>query len=500
MSQPAYLTHLKGPGDWWRSTSPQALGVMHLIFVSVAFLLGAAFALLGRAEFLVPARDLIARDTYGQMVTLHGVMLMVLCAAPAIQAVFGNFVLPKMLGAEELAHPALGRWTMQLHGWALLAAVLSTAFGAIDGGWTLLPPWSTAAPIPALLFAISLHLMGVSIIGLAVNHLATIFRHGGGSMPFFARALGVGSGFALVVAPALAAASVLLFAEATGRADLFADSMPGYESLLAFFGRGVVVMMLCGAAGVIAEVTATAARKAPHGMGTTTIALALTGGLYLLGGCTGSVAENGVASFFGLLAAVPATMLAVNFLYSLHGGAIRFDAGFLLALIAVLGLVTGGVAGIFLSAPMTGEYLRGTGFATAQLHMLLAGDGLSAFLAGLIHWWPLITGKRLGARRPVFAAVLHFAGLQMTFLPLFVLGARGTTARAQSLAEGAFEPARLAAVGALMLFTGLALFTLEFLGSILSDTNEDANPHGAATGEWSAAANYDFKARGRSET
>lgn len=492
MSQPAYLAHLKGPGDWWRSTHPQALGVMHLIFVSIAFLLGAAFALLGRAEFFAPARDLIARETYGQMVTLHGVMLMVLVAAPAIQSVFGNFVLPKMLQTDELAHPALGRWTMQLHGWALLAAVLSTAFGAIDGGWTLLPPWSTAATIPALLFAISMHLMGISIIGMAVNHLATIFRHGGGGMPLFARAMGVGSAFALVVAPALAAAAVLLFAEATGRADLFTDSMPGYEGLLAFFGRGVVVMVLCGAVGVIGEVTATAARKAPHGMFATTIALALTGGLYLLAGPGGNVAGDGVASLFGLLAAVPATLIAVNFLYSMHGGAIRLDPAFLLALVAVLGLATGGVAGLFLAAPMTGEYLRGTGFATAQLHMLLAGGGLSAFLAGMIHWWPLITGKRLGARRPAFAAILYFAGLQMTFIPLFVLGARGLTARAQSVDAGAFEPARLAAVGALVLFAGLALFTLEFLGSVLSESNEEANPKGAATGEWSATADYHF--------
>lgn len=500
MSQPAYLADLKGPGDWWRSTNPQALGVMHLIFVSIAFLLGAAFALFGRAEFLVPARDLIARDTYGQMVTLHGVMLMVLAAAPAVQSVFGNFVLPKMLHTDELAHPALGRWTMQLHGWALLAAVLSTGFGAIDGGWTLLPPWSTASTIPALLFAISMHLMGVSIIGMAVNHLATILRHGGGPMPMFARAMGVSSVFTLVVAPALAAASVLLFAEATGRADLFLDSMPGYESLLAFFGRGVVVIVLCGVVGVVGEVTATAARKAPHGMTATTIALALTGGLYLLGGCTGSVAENGVASFFGLLAAVPATLLALNFLYSLHGGAIRLDPAFLLALVAVLGMATGGVAGIFLAAPLTGEYLRGTSFATAQLHMLLAGGGLSAFLAGMIHWWPLISGKRLGARRPGFAVALHFAGLQMTFIPLFMLGARGLTARAQTVGEGAFEPARLAAVGALVLFAGLALFTLEFLGSILSGTGGDANPKGAATGEWSVTSDYDFNAAARSES
>jgi cytochrome c oxidase subunit 1 len=497
MSQPAYVARLKGPGDWWRSTDPQALGVVHLIFVAVAFLLGAAFALLGRAEFFAPARDLIARETYGQMVTLHGVMLMVLCAAPAMQAVFGNFVLPKMLRADGLAHPGLARWTMQLHGWALLAAVLSTAFGAIDGGWRLLPPWSTAAPIPALLFAVSMHLMGLALIGMAINHLVTILRHGGGPLPFFARAMGVGSAFTLVVAPALAAAAVLLLAEATGRADFFSDAMPGYASLLAFFGRGVVVMVLCGAVGVIAEVSATAARKAPHSMATSTVALALTGGLYLFAGGNGSVADSGVASFFGLLAAVPATLLVVNFLYGLHGGAIRLDVAFVLGLVAVLGLATGGVAGLFLAAPMTGDYLRGTGFATAQLHMLLAAGGLSAFLAGLVHWWPLVTGKRLGARRPVLAVLLYFAGLQLTFLPLFMLGGRGLAARAQTVGEGGLEPARLAAFGALVLFAGLALFALEFLGSVLSGTDGEENPKGAATGEWSVAADYEFHAGSR---
>jgi cytochrome c oxidase subunit 1 len=492
MSQPAYLASLKGPGDWWRSTDPRALGVMHLAFVSVAFLLGAAFALLGRAEFLAPGRDLIARETYGQMVTLHGVMLMVLCAAPAMPSVFGNLVLPRMLGRDDLAHPALGRWCMQLHGWALLLALVSTGFGALDGGWTLLPPWSTAAPIPALLFAVAMHLVGLSMIGIALNHLATILQAPSADLPLMVRTMGVSAGFTLVVAPALAAAAVLLFAEATGRAGLFADSMPGYESLLAFFGRGVVVLVLCGVVGVIGEICATAARKAPHGMGSTTIALALTGGLYLISGGGTDVVSSSVAGFFGLLAAVPATLLVFNLLASLQGGAIRLDTPLALALIAVVSLATGGVAGLFLAAPMTGEYLAGTAFATAQLHLLLAGGGLSAFLAGMIHWWPLITGKRLGARRPAFATLLHFAGLQMTFLPLFVLGSRGLTARAQSLGETSFEPARLAALGAVLLFAALALFALEFLGSLLSGDEDEANPRGAATGEWSSATDYDF--------
>ncbi len=468
MSRPAYLSGPSAPGDWWQSTNPQRLAVLHLLMVAVAFLLGSAFAMLSRAEFLAPARALIERDTYGQMVTLHGVMLMVLCAAPAMSMVFGNFLIPRLVGVDTLAHPLLGRWAMRLHALALFVAIASTTLGTVDGGWTLLPPWSTATMGPALLLAISMHLMGVSMITAGVNQIVTIFQARPAEVPLLARTLGVAAAFMVIVATALAAAAVLLFVEATGRADLLAGSMPGYEKLLAFFGRGVVVIVLCGAVGLVSEICASAARKLPHAASATTIALALTGGLYLLGGSGDDLASSAVASAFGLLAAVPATILAMNFLATLQGGAIRLSAPFFLALIAVMGLATGGVAGIFLAAPSTGAYLRETGFATAQMHMLLAGGGLSAFLAAMLHWWPEITGRELGSRRLSLAVALHFAGLQLAFLPVFVLGSKGLVARAQQLADGDLSLARLAAVGAMVLFAGLALFAVEFLGSVLS--------------------------------
>ena len=518
-----YLNHGSGVLSWILSLDHKRIGIMYMVTVLLSFLIGGIFALLLRTELLSPApgfssNEREAWDIYNHFFTLHGAVMVFMFIIPAIPAIIGNFVLPIMLGAKDVAFPRLNLASFWLYGigglfflYVLLSGVVRVVTGVelpggfgLNTGWTFYTPFSTGnlstGVVPATLGAF---ILGFSSILTAVNFIASIhtLRPRGMTwfrMPLLLWALYATSIIQILATPVLAITLLLLAAERTLQVGIFDPALGGdpvlYQHFFWFYSHPAVYIMILPAMGVISEIIGTFSRKHIFGynfIAFSSVAIALLG--FLVWGhhmfTSGqSALANAIFSLLTFSVAIPSAIKVFNWLGTMYGGDIHLKTPMLYAMGFIVLFTIGGLTGLFLGALSTDIHFHDTYFVVAHFHYVMMGSALFAFLGGMYYWWPKIFGKMYNENFGRIAAIVVFIGFNLTFFVQFIAGSQGMPRRYASYPEKYQVYHVISTIGAFTMGLGLVLVLINWVQSLLSGKPAPANPWGGNTLEWQTSS------------
>lgn len=496
---PNYLTHTSGVLSWALTLDHKRIGLMYLVGILSSFLLGGILALLLRAELFFPGENMFSNDGYNQLFTLHGAVMVFLFIIPSIPAALGNFLVPVMLGAKDVAFPRLNLSSFYL--WVggtvfFLVALFSTG---LDTGWTFYTPYSTLTQGPVVAATMGVFILGFSSIFTGLNFIVTIntMRPPGMTwfrMPLFLWATYATSIIQVLATPVLGITVLLLAAERLLKIGIFDPAYNGdpvaFQHFFWFYSHPAVYIMILPAMGVISELMSVHSHKAIFGyrmIAYSSVAIALFG--FLVWGhhmFTSGMAEVTTIIFSALTftVSIPSAIKVFNWLFTMYQGTISLVTPMLYALAFLFLFTIGGLTGLFLGSLSTDRHLHDTYFVVAHFHYVMMGGTLIAFLGGLFHWWPKMIGKMYYELGGQISAVIVFIGFNLTFLPQFVMGSRGMPRRyAQYDIEFQFLH-QLSTIGAFVLGLGLFVAAGVLLHSLFRGRKAPDNPWGGDTLEW----------------
>ena len=502
----SYLTSPRGLKSWLLTRDHKRVGLMFLVLVSVALALGAAFALAVRIELMFPGPTIVSSaPAYNRLFTLHGAVMIFLFILPGIPSSFGNFVLPMMLGARDVAFPRLNLASLYLYVFGLSFFLLVLILGGVDTGWTFYPPYSTSSPTPVVAAVTGAFILGFSAIFTGINFLVTIHTMrppgmGWFRMPLFLWGLYATAVIQILATPVLAITLLLLGVERVLGIGIFDSALGGdpilFQHFFWFYSHPAVYIMILPAMGVISEVIAVFSRKHIFGykfIAFSSIAIALIG--FLVWGHHMFVSGQSplvgmVFSALTFLVAIPSAIKVFNWLATMYRGSIALDPPMCFALIFIALFGIGGLTGLFLGALATDVHVHDTAFVVAHFHYTMAGGVLMGFLAALHYWWPKITGRMYRLGWGQLSALIIFVGFNLTYFPQFIIGSRGMPRRYfdyTRLLEGhpEFTFYQMLSTTGGFLFVGGLVFVAFNLGlSLFRGPKAPDNPWGAATLEW----------------
>ena len=495
-----YLTEGYGLRSWLLSVDHKRIGVLYLISQSFFFVVGGFFAVLLRLELLTPAGDLFQSETYNRLFTLHGVFMIFFFLIPSIPAAIGNFVLPMMLGAKDLAFPKLNllSWYLFVAGGLLsLYAMLS---GGVDTGWTFYTPYSsTYANSKVIATALAIFVAGFSSILTGVNFIATIHKMRAPGLrwfrlPLFVWAIYATSLIFVLGTPVLAIAIVLVALERLFHVGIFDPALGGdpilFQHLFWFYSHPAVYIMILPSMGVISEVVACFAHKRIFGyriVAMSSLAIAVLS--FLVWGhhmfVSGQSVIAGLAfSLLSMLVAIPSAIKVFNWTATLYRGSVWAQTPMLYA-IGFIGLFTiGGLTGIFLAALPVDVHVHDTYFIVAHFHYIMVGGAVMGYLAAVHFWWPKMFGRMYGEGLAKASAVIVFIGFNLTFFPQFIVGYLGMPRRYHAYPDEFQVLNVLSTAGASILGFGLFLPLCYLLWSLRFGKPAGPNPWDATGLEW----------------
>ena len=495
-----YLNAERGLWSWLTTVDHKRIGVLYIISILFMFFLGGMAAIVLRIELLTPERTIMSADTYNKAFTLHGAIMTFLVLVPSIPATLGNFVLPLMLGAKDVAFPRmnLASWYCYIVG--ALVMMASLIFGGIDTGWTLYTPYSTETSGGVGLVLIGAFIVGFSSIFTGLNFIATIhkLRAPGLSwfkMPLFVWGMYATSLIQVLATPVLGITLLLLLMEKVLNVGVFDPALGGdpvlFQHFFWFYSHPVVYIMILPAMAIMSEVIPVFSRKTIFGykaIAFSSMAIAGVGfivwGHHMFVSGQSSLAAT-VFSFITFLVAIPSGIKVFNWLATMYRGSISFEAPMLYAISFLLLFAIGGLTGLFLGSLAVDVHLHDTYFVVAHFHYVMMGGSLMAFIAGLHYWWPKMFGRMYSEKWAAIACGLIFVGFNATFLTQFLMGARGMPRRYYNYLEE-FQPMHVfSTVGSWFVLAGF-LVMLTYLIASLRKMKADApgNPWGARTLDW----------------
>ncbi len=494
-----YLTHDRGLWSWVFTLDHKRIGVMYLVGIMSSFLLGGVFALLIRAELFTPGKMFLTEDRYNEMFTLHGAIMTFLFIIPSIPAALGNFLLPLMLGAKDVAFPRLNLASFFLWVGGAIFFLLALAIGGLDTGWTFYTPYSTTTSGTVVAATVGAFILGFSSIFTGMNFVVTIntMRPPGMTwfkMPLFLWSLYATAIIQLLATPVLAITLVLLTAEKLFHIGIFDPKLGGdpvlYQHFFWFYSHPAVYIMILPAMGIISELVSVFSRKHIFGyrfIAYSSLAIAIFGFLVwghhmFVSGQSRLAAITFSALTFSV--SIPSAIKVFNWLATMYKGSINLAAPMCYALSFILLFGIGGLTGLFLGTLATDVHLHDTYFVVAHFHYVMMGGTLVAFLGGLHYWWPKMFGRMYNELWARIACLIIFLGFNLTFMPQFLLGTRGMPRRyARYLPE--FQPLhQMSTVGAFVLGAGLFLAAGVLLYAIFKGRRAPANPWGSPSLEW----------------
>ncbi|WP_428262869.1 cytochrome c oxidase subunit I [Haliangium sp.] len=500
--EPSYLKVTSGLRNWLVTLDHKRIGVMYLIGILTSLLVGGFFALLVRIELFAPG-EMFSPDTYNQFFTVHGAVMVFLVIIPGIPAALGNFVLPIQLGAPDVAFPRLNLASFYLWTTGALLLVATLATGGVDTGWTFYTPYSmtTDKGTSVILAVMGVFLLGFSSIFTGLNFLVTIHKFRAKGMGWFKMPLNLWALYSTAViqvlaTPVLGITVLLLFVEKVLAIGIFDPNLGGdpvlFQHFFWFYSHPAVYIMIIPAMGVISELMTTFSRKHIFGyrfIAYSSISLALLS--FLVWGhhmfVSGqSTMASMIFSALTFTVGIPSAIKVFNWTATLYKGEIHLQTPMLYALSFILLFTIGGLTGLFLGVLSVDVHLHDTYFVVAHFHYVMMGSTLVAFLAALHYWFPKISGKMYPEKLGQYTSVAVFIGFNLTFLPQFVMGARGMPRRYWDYDPQFTFYHQLSTVGALIL--GLAMFVVVvyLVKAALSKNSPKApaNPWGGTTLEW----------------
>jgi cytochrome c oxidase subunit 1 len=490
--------------SWLLTTDHKRIALLYLGSITLFFFIGGAAAALVRYNLIVPEGMISSPETYNRLFTMHGVVMVWFFLVPAVPVTLGNFLIPLMLGARDLAFPRLNllSWYLFIAGGAV--ALYALFWGGLDTGWTFYTPLSSQYSYGNLVPAvIGVFLAGFSSIATGLNFIVSIHRLRAPGMtwyrmPVFLWSIYATSVLLVLATPVLAMTLLLLAFERIFRVGIFDPSIGGdpllFQHLFWFYSHPAVYIMIVPGFAVISEIIPTFSRKRIFGyefIVWSSVAIAVIS--FLVWGHHMFVAGTSlysalVFSILSFMVAVPSAIKVFNWIGTMHKGFIRFDAPMLYAL-GFIGLFTiGGLTGLFLAALAADVHLTQTYFVVAHFHYVMVGGMVSAYFAGLHFWWPKITGRMYPEMWGRAAALIIFIGFNLTFFPQFILGYLGMPRRYHSYPPEFSVLNVLSSSGATILAVGYLLPLAYLTWSLLRGARAPANPWGGTGLEWQTAS------------
>lgn len=499
-----YLNSSNTITSWLFTVDHKRIAIMYLVAVSIAFLLGGLAAAMIRVELTVPKGQFLTNDAYNKVFTAHGVVMIFFFLIPAIPAVLGNFLLPLMIGARDLAFPRLNLLSLYVYTAALCMALAAIIGGGVDTGWTFYTPYSSVySNSNVALTIMAAFVAGFSSIFTGLNFIVTLhkMRAPGLSwfrLPLFAWALYATSVIIMLGTPVIAITLALVVVERTLGFGIFSPEIGGdpvlFQHLFWFYSHPAVYIMVLPAMGVINEVIAANSKKRIFGyefVAFSTMAIAVFGFIvwgHHMFATSQSMYLGLVFSILSFLVAVPSAVKIFNWATTMYKGSVEMTSHMLYAL-GFLGLFTiGGLTGLYLSSLATDIHLTATYFVVAHFHYVMVGGTAMGFLAGLHFWWPKMTGRMYSEVWGQISAVLVFLGFNFTFLPQFIVGYLGMPRRYH------FYPPEfqlwhiMSTAGSFVLGVGFILPVFYLIHSLKHGEKVGKNPWRAVGLEWTTSS------------
>ncbi len=496
-----YLTAGTTVKSWLLTTDHKRIGLLYMIVITAFFFLGGAAATLMRLELATPAGDLLRSDVYNRMFTLHGIVMVFFFMIPSIPAVLGNFLLPIMIGARDLAFPRINLLSWYIYMVGGIFTVSAILWGGVDTGWTFYTPYSSMySNSNVILTALGVFTVGFSSILTGLNFIVTVHKMRAPGMTWFRMPLFVWAQYAtslimVLGTPVLAVTIILLGLERIMKVGIFDPALGGdpilFQHLFWFYSHPAVYIMLVPGLGVINEIIPCFSRRKIFGyrfMATAMIAIAVLS--FLVWGhhmfVSGQSMYAGmVFSIISFLIAVPAGIKIFNWVATLYKGSISAETPMLYALGYIFLFLIGGLTGLVLATLAVDVHLHDTYFVVAHFHYIMVGGTVLAYLGGLHFWWPKITGRMYPEIWGKLSALLIFVGFNLTFFPQFVLGYLGMPRRYHEYPVEFQVFNVLSSAGASILAVGYFLPLIYLLLSLKYGAIAGPNPWGATGLEWS---------------
>ena len=498
--RPNYLNADYGWKSWLLTLDHKRIAILYLISVTAFFTIGGTFAGLIRLELLTPEGDLMGPDTYNRMFTMHGVIMVFFFLIPAIPAVLGNFLVPLMVGAKDLAMPRLNLASWYVYNLGGLFTLWAIVHGGVDTGWTFYTPFSTSySNTYVISTALGIFITGFSTIFTALNFIITIHRMRAPGLSWFRLPLFIWSTYAtsliiMLGTPVIAITILLVGLERGFHIGIFDPKLGGdpvlFEHMFWFYSHPAVYIMILPAMGVVSELVGHFARKKVFGyrvVAFASVAIAVLG--FLVWGhhlfvAGESVYSATVFSVLSMLVAVPSAVKVFNWTATLYEGSISYQTPILYAL-GFIGLFTiGGLTGVMVATLGIDVHVHDTYFIVAHFHYVMVGGTIMAYLGGLHYWWPKMTGRLYSVFFSKLSALLVFVGFNLTFFPQFILGYLGMPRRYWSYPPEFQVLNVLSTAGATILGVGYVLPICYFAWSLKYGAKSGNNPWGAVSLEW----------------
>ncbi len=489
--------------SWALTTDHKRIGVLYLVSTLFALFLGGAFALVLRTEHLTPTRTIIDAYTYNRMFTMHGIVMVWVFMIPSIPAAFGNFLLPIMIGAKDVAFPRLNLASYYIYLLGSFWVLAALWWGGVDTGWTFYTPYSAHSPSAVVPTVLGIFILGWSTILTGINFIVTTHTMrargiGWFRMPLFVWAIYGTSVIQVLATPVLAISVALVGLDNWLDWGLFDPVRGGdpvlYQHLFWFYSHPAVYIMILPAMGVISEVVPTFSHKSPasyEAIAYSSLGIAFVG--FLTWGHHMFVA--GMSAFdagaFGVLSMLVAVFSAIKvftWVLTMRRGSIVVKTPLLYFFAFLFLFVFGGMTGVAVATESLDVHWHDTYFVVAHFHFIMVGGTLTAWLAALHYWFPKMTGRMYPERWGFLAAALIFSGFFMTFFPQFLLGNAGMPRRYYAY-NPAFQTLNVVStVGSWILGSGMLLTLISLTASLFTGVRAPANPWDSRSFEWRTAS------------
>ena len=499
-----YLNAEHGVKSWLLTVDHKRIAILYMFSITFFFFIGGIYALLIRLELLTPAGDLVQADTYNRLFTGHGIVMVFFFLIPVVPAILGNFLVPLMIGAKDLAFPRINllSWYLYIIAGGLMLHVIIT--GGVDTGWTFYTPYSTAFASPKVVEAgLAAFINGFSSIFTGLNFIVTVHRMRAPGMtwsrlPLFIWATYATSLIMILGTPVIAITLVLLVLERVFHLGIFDPKLGGdpllFQHLFWFYSHPAVYIMILPSMGIISELIACFSRKRIFGfnfVALSSVASAVLGFLVwahhmFVAGM--SVYAALIFSFLTFFIGVPSAIKVFNWTATMYKGSVTYETPMLYAF-GFIGLFTiGGLTGLFLATLGVDIHVTDTYFVVAHFHYVMVGGVVMAYLGGLHFWWPKITGRMYPESMGKLAALIGFVGFNLTFFPQFILGYVGMPRRYYQYPPEFQVLNVLSTAGATILGVGYLFPLVYLLWSLRYGEVAGDNPWNAAGLEWKTSS------------
>ncbi|MHC4979993.1 MAG: cytochrome c oxidase subunit I [Planctomycetota bacterium] len=505
-SQVNYLNCATGILSWLGTLDHKRIGIMYLVSVLTSFFLAGMLALVVRTELIWPGQTIIDQDTYNQIFTLHGAIMIFLVIIPSVPASLGNFVLPIMLGAKDVAFPRLNLFSYYLWVIGAIFAVSSIFLGGVDTGWTFYVPYSTRADGAmngTIMVATAVFILGFSSIFTGLNFIVTIHRLRPPGMTWFRMPLFLWAIYStgilqIMATPVIGITVALLAVERAFGIGIFDPALGGdpvlFQHFFWFYSHPAVYIMILPPMGIISELVSVHSHKHIFGykfIAFSSVAIAIFS--FLVWGhhmfvSSQSPLMNVIFSAITFSVAIPSAVKVFNWLATMYKGSISLNTPMLYALAFIFQFAIAGLTGLHLGTLATDIHLHDTYFVVAHFHYTMMGGALMAMIGGLHHWWPKITGRMYSENWGRIGFALVFVGFNVTFLVQFWMGSLGMPRRYWDYPEHFHVWHMISTLASYVTALGFFVTAGCLLRSLFRGRPAPGNPWGGRSLEWQCSS------------